>query len=90
MRKMLIRMCRDVVVPGGPCALEIKTATEDVSTATKPGTASGIAKLPDRFEASVSLSETALGVVRECIAQCGQNSEGRPRATALGFGLSTG
>jgi len=90
MRKMFMRMCRGVDAPGGPCALEINTATEDVWRVTTAGTASGTAKLPDRLDASVTFNETALGVVRECTAQCGQNPEGWLRATALGSGLDTG
>ena len=65
MRKMLMRICLGVVVPGGPWALEVKTDTNDISTETTVGTASGTGKSPDRFDASISLSAEAFGAVRE-------------------------
>ena len=65
MRKMLMRMYLGVVVPGGPCALEVKTDTNDISTETKVGTASGTEKFPDRFDVSISVSDEAFGAVRE-------------------------
>ena len=65
MRKILIRTCLGVVVPGGPCDLEIKIETAEVSTETTFGIASKVAILPARFDASTSLNDTAFGVVRE-------------------------
>ena len=76
MRKMLMRICLGVFVPGGPCALEVKAAIADTSIGAIDGTTSGMAKVPDRFDSSVSLIDTAFGVVRECTAQWGQNPTG--------------
>jgi len=87
MRKMLIRTCRGVVSPGGPCALKVKIARLGISTETTRGTASGIANIPDRFEASISLSDIAGGAVLECIAQCEHSPIGSLKATAFGSGL---
>src|SRR6266550_6542970 len=87
MRKMLMRTCRGRVCPGGPCALELRIAREGISTEITCSTAFGITNVPDRFEASVSLSDTAGGTVRECIAQWEHSPTGSPKAAAFGSGL---
>jgi hypothetical protein len=69
MRKMLMRIYLDVCSPGGPCALEVKTATGDVATGAILENVRGTLKSPARFAASVSLSEIALELVREWTAQ---------------------
>lgn len=65
MRKMLMRICLDVESPGGPCALEVKTATVEGVTAATLGTLSGTLKSSERVAVSVSLSEALFGVVFE-------------------------
>jgi len=90
MRKILMRICRGVLVPGGPWALESNTATEGVSKVTDAATTPGFAKLSNRLEDSAALSEMSLGVDLECTAQCGQNSDGWSRLTALGSGFKIG
>jgi predicted mannosyl-3-phosphoglycerate phosphatase (HAD superfamily) len=76
MRKMLMRICLGLASPGGPCALEVKTATGDIATWATLEEWSGIPRSTERLAASVSLSETALGVVRECTAQWEQGPIG--------------
>jgi hypothetical protein len=69
MRKMLMRIYLDVCSPGGPWALEVKTATRDVVTGATLENVRGTLTPSVRFAASVSLSEIALEVVREWTAQ---------------------
>ena len=80
MRKLLLRICLGVACPGGPCALEVKTATGETMIGATPEPFSGILKSIERLAASVSLKETALGVVRECTAQCEHGPIGWPKA----------
>lgn len=76
MRKMLMRICLGLASPGGPCALEVKTATGETIAGATPEAFSGILKSIERLATSVALNEPALGVVRECTAQCEQASIG--------------
>lgn len=76
MRKMLMRMCLGLASPGGPCALEVKTATGETIAGATPEMFSGIAKSIERLATSVARNESALGVVRECTAQCEHASMG--------------
>ena len=76
MRKMLMRICLGLASPGGPCALEVKTATGETIAGATPETVSRILKSIERFAASVSLSEAVVGVLRECTAQCEQSPIG--------------
>ena len=69
MRKILMRMFVGVFVRGGPCALEVSTTSVDISIGAIDVITSGMAKVPDRFDSSVSLIDTAFGVVPECTAQ---------------------
>ena len=75
-----------VGLPGGPCALEVKTAMVERATGTTLGTWSGILRSSERFATSVSLSEALRGVVPEWIAQCGHGSIGCPNAAVSVLG----
>ena len=72
--------------PGGPCALEVKTATGETIAWATLAKFSGIMKSIERFASSVSLIEAVVGVLRECTAQCEQGPIGWLTAKALGFG----
>ena len=76
MRKMLMRMWRGVLSPGGPCALEVNTATGDVVRGATLETVKGMAASPERLAASASLSHRAFVFVRECTAQCEHGAVG--------------
>ena len=70
MRKILMRICLRVESPGGPCALEVKTAAGDMVTGATLEKLRGILRSTGLLAASVALSEAVLGFVRECTAQC--------------------
>ena len=85
-----MRMYLVVAFPGGPCALDVKTAAGEVSTETTPSTQTGTVKSAERFTTSVSLSDIAFEVVRECIAQWLQGPLGSPELIAFVFGGGLG
>ena len=76
MRKVLMRICLGIASPGGPCALEVKTATGVTVTGATLEKWRGILGSAERLAAPVSLSEAVFGVVRECTAQCGHGPIG--------------
>ena len=86
MRKMLMRICRDVESPGGPCALEGSTGTRDKVTGATLETGTGVLRATERLTASDALNETSLEFVRECTAQCEHGLVGWPKAKASPLG----
>ncbi len=76
MRKILMRICLGVVVPGGPCDLKVSTAIRDDETVATIEKVRGLLRSPERLAASVSLREAVFGVALECSAQCGHGTVG--------------
>ena len=64
-----MRRCLGLSSPGGPCALEVNTATLDVETETLVETVRGMLKSAERFGVSISLKEIELELEREWTAQ---------------------